>query len=63
MVPEAAISCAPMRAGSVDVLSRGQSDTEGRQYAGPGDQDNGAGAWRDQVIGPEAMSASEARLA
>src|SRR5580704_4350574 len=39
---------------SVDVLPNGQRDTDDRQCAGPGDQGDRAGAWRDQVIDSQA---------
>src|ERR1700727_256867 len=39
---------------SVDVLPNGPGDTENPQGAGPGDQGDRAGAWRDQVIDSQA---------
>ena len=40
----------PVTQESVDVLPNGQGDTENPQRAGPGDQRDRAGAWRDQVM-------------
>jgi ABC-2 type transport system ATP-binding protein len=39
---------------SVDVLPNGQGDTEDRQCAGPGDQGDRAGAWREEVMDSQA---------
>ena len=44
----------PVTRESVDVLPNGQGDTDNPQYAGPANQDDGAGARREQVMDSEA---------